>query len=217
MGQAAGQAAGQGVTMAEAARLILASGSAARRAMLEAAGLTFDVLASDVDEVSIKALMISESDCLEAADLAVTLAVEKAMVVARAHPGAFVIGADQVLVLGRKFFSKATTLYEAREILDALRGRTHELVSAAAIARSGDVLWHTHDFAEMTMRPFSDEFLGNYLQRGGEKLLQSVGCYQLEGPGVQLFEHIDGDYFTILGMPLFPLLAKLRELDVVTA
>lgn len=203
--------------MAEATRLILASGSAARRAMLAAADLKFDVVPAAIDEEAIKALMISESDCVEAADLAVTLAVEKAMVVARANPDAFVIGADQVLALGRKFFSKAATPGEARNHLEMLRGRAHELVSAVAIARGNDVLWHTQDAAKLTMRRFSDEFLGSYLERCGKNVLQAVGCYELEGLGVHLFEHIDGDYFTILGMPLLPLLAKLRELDVVTA
>ena len=203
--------------MANVSRLILASGSAARRQMLQAAGLAFDVILPDVDEDAIRSTMMSESDCVEAADLASVLAAEKALAVSRAHPDALVIGADQVLALGRKMFAKAATMMEARETLDHLRGRTHELVSAVALAHGNEVAWHTHDSARLTMRRFSDEFLGQYLARSGDRVLSSVGCYELEGLGVQLFDRIDGDYFTVLGMPLLPLLAKLREHSMVTA
>ena len=161
--------------------------------------------------------MTSESDCVEAADVAAVLAMEKASVVARANPGALVIGSDQVLTLGRRMFSKATTISEARDTLDRLRGRTHELVSAVALAQDETVLWQTIDSAQMTMRRFSDEYLGRYLEQSGKSVLRSVGCYEIEGPGVQLFERIEGDYFTILGMPLLPLLAELRKRGVVTA
>jgi septum formation protein len=122
-----------------------------------------------------------------------------------------------VLALGGKIFGKAESIAEAREILTMLRGRTHELISAVALARGGRVHWQTSDFAEMTVRNFSDEFLGCYLEKIGNRALQSVGCYELEGPGVQLFEHIDGDYFTILGIPLIELLARLRHEGMVTA
>jgi septum formation protein len=203
--------------MSNPLRLILASGSAARKDMLAAAGLSFDVVPADVDEDTIRAMMISESDCVESADVAAVLAAEKALAVSRAHPDALVIGADQVLGLGRRMFSKAENKAEARDILDRLRGGTHELVSAVALAQNGTVSWQNFDSARMTMRRFSDEFLGNYLERAGAAILRSVGCYELEGLGVQLFERIEGDYFTILGMPLLPLLAELRNRGVVTA
>jgi septum formation protein len=203
--------------MADAERLILASGSAARRRMLEAAGLTFAVIPADIDEGSIQALMVSESDCVEAADVAAVLAQEKALAVARAHPDALVIGSDQILALGRRMMAKAANVAEARETLDHLRGRTHELVSAVALAHGDVIVWQAVDSAQLTMRRFSDEFLANYLARGGDAILKSVGCYELEGRGVQLFDRIEGDYFTILGMPLLPLLAELRVRGMVTA
>lgn len=203
--------------MSEPVRLILASGSVARKSMLTAAGLAFEVIPANVDEDAIRSLMISESDCVEAADVAVVLAVEKALDVARANPDALVIGSDQILARGRRMFSKAATLAEARETLDRLRGHTHELVSAVAIAHGDEVLWQTVDSAELTMRKFSDEFLGLYLEKAGNKILHSVGCYELEGAGIQLFEKIEGDYFTILGMPLLPLLTELRHRGLVMA
>ncbi len=203
--------------MAETARLILASGSAARRAMLKAAGLTFEVIPADIDEAEIRAAMMIDNACVEAGDVAAALAAEKAAHVARANPGAVVIGSDQVLALGSHFISKAGTVLEARDTLDRLRGRTHELVSAVALAQDGNVLWHAIDSAQLTMRRFSDEFLGTYLSRAGDNVLRSVGCYELEGLGVQLFERIEGDYFTILGMPLLPLLGELRQRSMVTA
>lgn len=203
--------------MAETARLILASGSAARRAMLKAAGLTFEVIPADIDEAEIRAAMMVDNACVEAGDIAAALAAEKAAHVARANPGAVVIGSDQVLALGSHFISKAGTVLEARDTLDRLRGRTHELVSAVALAQDDNVLWHAIDSAQLTMRRFSDEFLGTYLSRAGDNVLRSVGCYDLEGLGVQLFERIEGDYFTILGMPLLPLLGELRQRSMVTA
>ena len=203
--------------MSDPVRLILASGSVARKEMLTAAGLRFEVIPADVDEETIRAMMITESDCVESADVAAVLAMEKALVVSRAHPEALVIGSDQVLGLGRRMFSKAANKAEARDFLDRLRGQTHELVSAVALAQNGSVIWQGLDSAQMTMRRFSDEFLGNYLERAGQSVLRSVGCYELEGLGVQLFERVQGDYFTILGMPLLPLLAELRNRAVVTA
>ena len=203
--------------MADAARLILASGSSARRAMLVAAGLSFEIVPADIDEAEIRAAMMCDNACVEASDIAAVLAAEKAASVARAYPDALVIGSDQVLALGSQFFSKAETTSEARDTLDRLRGRTHELVSAVALAQGEEVLWHALDTARMSMRRFSDEFLGAYVNRAGDAVLRSVGCYELEGLGVQLFERIEGDYFTILGMPLLPLLAELRQRGMVTA
>ena len=203
--------------MPEASQLILASASAARRDMLKAAGLVFDVIPANIDETTIRDAIHEATSEAEAADIASVLAAEKARLVSEAHPEALVIGADQVLALGGKIFSKAESLSEARDILSMLRGRTHELVSAVALARGGVVHWQTITAAEMSMRQFSDEFLGCYLEKLGARALQSVGCYELEGLGVQLFDEIDGDYFTILGIPLLPLLAQLRREDMVTA
>ncbi|MBN9354445.1 MAG: Maf family protein [Hyphomicrobium denitrificans] len=203
--------------MPEATRLILASGSAARRTLLEAAGLNFDVIPANIDEGKIRDAIVGATANVEGSDIAGVLAAEKARLVSIEHPNALVVGADQVLTLGGKFFSKAENLAEAREILSMLRGRTHELVSAVALARNGEVHWQTSATAEMTMRSFSDEFLGCYLEKMGERALHIVGCYELEGPGVQLFEDIDGDYFTILGIPLLELLARLRHEGMVTA
>jgi septum formation protein len=203
--------------MPEATRLILASGSAARRSMLEAAGLTFNVIPANINEAAIRDAIFRNTTGAGAADIASVLAAEKARVVSLAHEGALVIGADQVLSMGGKIFTKAESIAEAREVLKALRGRTHELVSAVALARGGAVHWQTSDTTDMTMRDFSDEFLGSYLERLGDRALASVGCYELEGLGVQLFDRVDGDYFTILGVPLLPLLAQLRREELVTA
>lgn len=203
--------------MPESTRLVLASGSAARKALLEAAGLTFDVVPAQIDEAAIRTAILEETMGAEASDIASVLAAEKARTVSELNPQALVIGADQVLVLGGKVFSKAETMAEAREHLTMLRGRTHDLVSAVALARNGDVHWQTLAVAGMTVRDFSDEFLGAYLERMGERALASVGCYEFEGTGVQLFERIEGDYFTILGIPLLPLLQRLRDEEMITA
>jgi len=201
----------------DATRLILASGSAARRTLLEAAGLIFDVIPANIDEEKIRDDIVGATANVEGNDIASVLAAEKARLISIEHPNALVVGADQVLTLGGRFFSKARNLTEAREILSMLRGRTHELVSAVALARKGEVHWQTSTTAEMTMRSFSDEFLGCYLEKMGERALQIVGCYEIEGSGVQLFEEIDGDHFTILGIPLLELLARLRHEGMVTA
>lgn len=200
--------------MAEVQRLILASGSRARQAMLKRAGLTFEVVPASIDEEAIRAALQGESARVEAADVATLLACEKALAVAKLHPGALVIGSDQVLTRGRRFYSKAVTLQDARATLRELRGRKHELVSGVALAKDEAILWSHEDSAEMTMREFSDPFLSRYLEEAGESILRSVGCYEWEGLGVQLFKEISGDYFTILGMPLLPLLGELRRQGV---
>lgn len=197
--------------------MILASGSVARRALLEAAGLTFDIVPADIDEVAIREAILEKTAGVEGSDIASVLAAEKARVVSVAHPDALVVGADQVLALGGKIFSKPGNVAEARAHLMMLRGRMHDLVSAVALARNGNVHWQTTATAEMTVREFSNEFLGAYLERVGDRVLSNVGCYEFEGLGVQLFERIEGDYFTILGIPLLPLLARLREEEMITA
>lgn len=203
--------------MAKPEQIILASGSAARSSMLMASGVPFEVLPADINEAQIRRALMGESDYAEAADVAGVLAMEKALLVSRAHPKAYVIGSDQVLAQGRRMFSKTSSQDEARRVLRQLRGSTHELVSAVALARGGVVLWQTFDSAQMTMRNFSDAFLETYLAQAGNAILKSVGCYELEGFGIQLFERIEGDYFTILGMPLLPLLTELRTRDLVAA
>lgn len=203
--------------MPEASRLILASASATRRAVLESAGLVIDVVPANIDEAAIRDAILDATTGAEGADIASVLAAEKARLVSEAHRDALVVGADQVLALGGKIFGKAESIAEAREILTMLRGRTHELISAVALARNGTVHWQTSAFAEMTVRKFSDEFLGCYLEKLGDRVLRSVGCYEIEGPGAQLFEHIDGDYFTILGIPLIELLSRLRHEGIISA
>jgi len=203
--------------MPEASRLILASASATRRAVLESAGLVVDVVPANIDEAAIRDAILDATTGAEGADIASALAAEKARLVSETHRDALVVGADQVLALGGKIFGKAESIAEAREILTMLRGRTHELISAVALARNGTVHWQTSAFAEMTVRKFSDEFLGCYLEKLGDRVLRSVGCYEIEGPGAQLFEHIDGDYFTILGIPLIELLSRLRHEGIISA
>jgi septum formation protein len=203
--------------MSERGRLILASGSAARGALLKAAGLAFEVIPAGIDEAAIRDAIFEKTSGAEAQDVASVLAAEKARVVSLAYPEAIVIGADQVLTLGGKIFSKAANLAEAHEHLVMLRGRTHDLVSAVAVARGGNVRWQTVATAGMTMREYSDEFIGAYLERVGHRILGSTGCYEFEGQGVQLFERVEGDYFTILGIPLLPLLARLRMEQMITA
>jgi septum formation protein len=188
--------------------LILASGSAARRRMLEAAGIAFEVDAPRVDEEAAKASLRAEGATPR--DQATALAELKALSVSTRRDG-FVIGADQMLALEGQAFDKPKNAAEAREHLLRLRGLTHELITAAVVARDGEVIWRHIDTPRLTMRAFSDAFLDNYLGRAGESVLTSVGAYQLEGLGAQLFERVEGDYFSILGLQVLPLLTFLRE------
>lgn len=189
--------------------LVLASGSASRAAMLRNAGLEFDVRPAAVDEGEIKRSLQVEGASVR--DAAMTLAEVKAKRSSRPDSADFVIAADQLMVCDSRWYDKPETMAQARDNLLALRGRTHELVSAVVLARGGSVIWRHADSARLTMRDFSDGFLDAYLAQAGERVLSSVGCYQLEGLGIQLFSRIQGDYFTILGMPLLPLLDILRE------
>ena len=191
-------------------RLILASKSAARRGMLEGAGVPFSVQVADVDEDAVKAV----HDPADAAGLAVELARVKALAVSRHDPDAWVLGADQTLAFDGGLISKARSLDEARARLSAMRGKPHALHSGAALARNGQVVWSGVDTALMQVRTFSVAFLDAYLDREGESLLSSVGSYKLEGMGSQLFDRIDGDYFTVLGLPLWPILTELRRAGV---
>ena len=193
--------------------LILASKSAARRAMLENAGVAFEVRVADVDEDAIKAV----SGDLDAAALAVRLAEAKALAVSRDDETAWVLGSDQTLAFDGGLVSKAKSLDAARDRLKSMRGKAHQLHSGAALATKGQIVWSGVDTVEMRMRDFSDAFLDAYLAAEGEALLSCVGSYRLEGLGSQLFEAVDGDYFTVLGLPLWPVLAELRRAGVIAA
>jgi septum formation protein len=194
--------------------VILASASTIRRAMLEQAGVTVAIETANVDEASVKSALHAEGASAEAC--AEALAVLKARRISSRRPEAFVIGADQMLEADGVWFDKPADFAGARDTLRALRGRTHRLISAAVVMRDGQHLWHTIAVATLTMRPFSEEFLEEYLSLAGPTILNAVGAYQLEGRGVQLFERMDGDYFTILGLPLLPLLGFLREQGVLS-
>lgn len=191
-------------------RLILASKSAARRGMLAEAGVPFSVQVADVDEDAVKAAR----DPADAAGLAVELARVKALAVSRHDAGAWVLGADQTLAFDGGLVSKAASMDAARARLMSMRGRVHYLHSAAALARNGQIVWSGVDTATLRVREFSEAFLDAYLAAEGDGLLACVGAYRLEGMGSQLFESVEGDYFTVLGLPLWPVLAELRRAGV---
>lgn len=191
--------------------LILASASPARAALLTGAGLIFKRVPADVDE------RVVEEDLgdLGAADVAQALADVKAVEVSMRRPGDLIIGADQTLALGETRFHKPRDREEAGRQLTRLSGRSHELHSALSLARDGEVLHRAVDSARLTMRPLSARFISHYLAVVGEAAVGSVGAYQLEGYGVQLFSAVHGNHFTILGLPLLPLLEFLREEGVI--
>jgi septum formation protein len=190
--------------------VILASGSAVRRQLLASAGVTFGVEPAQIDEAELKDQFIRHTTCAPTLDIALFLAEAKALDVSARHPEVLVIGCDQVLALGEAVLSKAVDVAAARRVLMALRGRSHELNSAVVIALDGKIIWSYGESAQLTMRQFSDDFLDSYISDAGEAVLRSVGAYELEGQGLQLFERIEGDYFTILGLPMLPLLTELR-------
>jgi septum formation protein len=187
--------------------LVLASRSAARRAMLEAAGIPLELAPGDIDERTLEARNPAGS----ASEIAAMLAREKARSVAARITGRFVVGADQTLVLGSRRFAKPSSRDAAREQLRALSGRTHELHSAVAVARDGRPVFAHGDVARMTVRALSDRFIDSYLDAAGADVMASVGAYQLEKLGVHLFDRVEGDHFTVLGLPLPALLAFLRR------
>lgn len=187
--------------------LILASQSRARRMLLENAGLAFEALPADMDGRAVQ----KNSGLSAPGEVASLLAREKALFVSRQKPGQYVVGADQTLALGERMFSKPAGRAQAAEQLGQLAGRTHELHSAVSVARDGKILFDDVSVARMTMRQLAAGEIEAYLDQAGEAVTTSVGAYQLEGLGVHLFERIEGDHFTILGLPLLSLLAFLRR------
>jgi septum formation protein len=186
--------------------LVLASKSESRRAILQSAGISIDIVPAEIDERVIEA----RAGSVDAGEIAALLAREKATAVAAQMPGPLVLGADQTLALGERLFTKPADLAAARDQLKALRGKTHILHAALAVARDGEIVFEYRDEARLTMRAFSDDFLDQYLETAGHAVTASVGAYQVEGVGIHLFERIEGSHFTILGLPLLPLLDFLR-------
>ncbi len=195
--------------------LILASGSSSRRSLLTNAGVDFEVEVANVDEDEVKLSLKAER--ATAAQCAETLAELKAQRISRRHAGALVIGADQMLDCNGVWFDKPEDLEHAAAHLTALSGKEHQLLSAVCVVRDGQRLWHHNEVSRLTMRALSDDFIRDYLAAVGEEALKSVGAYQLEGRGAQLFASIKGDYFSILGLPLLPLLSFLRGHGAVPA
>lgn len=194
-------------------RLVLASGSAARKAMLAAAGLAFDVVPAVVDEASLRESLAAEG--LDLREAATALAETKALKVASRLDGdVVVIGGDQLLELDGSWLEKAADRVEARQRLLAMAGRAHRLAAAAVAFRGGARVWHHAAVAEVTFRPASEAAIDAYLDNVGEAALRSVGCYELEGLGAQLITRVRGDHFTVLGLPLLPLLEFLRNQGV---
>ena len=190
---------------------ILASASQSRQQLLHNAGLDFETCPSSIGEEATKDLFLKDNEQPDLADLAVLLAGTKASAVSQDHPDRLVIGADQVLIFEQALLNKPTSMEVARDQLLRLRGRTHTLQSAVSCALNDEIIWTYSDSAHLTMRQFTPQFLGRYLAEIGKDALTTVGSYKLERQGIQLFDRVEGDYFTILGLPLLPLLSFLRE------
>jgi septum formation protein len=189
--------------------LILASASPARARLLSEAGVHFEVRPAGIDEAKVKASLLAEK--LVAPAITDALAKLKALRISNADPQALVVGCDQILAFDGRVIDKSADLAEARALLRELRGKEHNLLTACVLAKNGAPVWRWLELCRLWMRPFSDAFLDEYLQAEGDGVLGSVGCYHLEGRGIQLFERVEGDYFSVLGLPLIPLLAALRE------
>jgi septum formation protein len=194
-------------------KLILASSSPFRKSLMANAGLDFAAVGVDLDERALEAPLRESGVTPD--EVAQILAEAKAADASARHPGALVVGCDQTLSLDDRVFHKPVDMEAARRHLLDLSGRTHRLNSAVVLVRNGETLWRHVSIARLTMRTLSPGFIGRHLARVGEKALTSVGAYQIEGEGIHLFEAIEGDYFTIVGLPLLPLLAKLRDLGAI--
>jgi len=195
--------------------LVLASASRSRANLLSAAGVPFRAIPAHIDEAALIAELSAKAR--EPAAIALGLAERKAGTVSAAAAGALVLGADSVVVFGTELIGKCSDLAALRALLKRLAGHSHELISAAALVRDGTVLWRHAGHARLTMRPFSEDFLDAYLAAEGETVLSCVGGYRYEGPGAQLFEGVEGDFFTILGLPLLPVLAALRSQGILNS
>ena len=193
--------------------IILASASRSRAAMLVASGLKIKIEPADINEASVKDACLSEGRNVDY--VAALLARKKAELISGRNRGAFVIGADQMLDCGGTWFDKPIDLASAAKTLRAIRGRCHDLVTSVSVVQNEKEIWHKTERATLQVREFSDNFIEQYLQNVGELALTSVGAYQLEGQGAQLFEKIEGNYFTILGLPLLPLLSFLRAQNLI--
>jgi len=197
--------------------IILASNSSGRAALLKGAGINFTKNAADLDERAIQETLTVDGVCPDPVDVALVLARAKAEVISQSEKDAYVIGADQVLALDDKIFEKPANMDIARNNLLKFRGRTHYLHAGVCVARNGETIWQHVETASMTMRDFSIDFLAEYLAEAGDSVQTSVGAYRLEETGIHLFEKIEGDYFTILGLPLIPLLDFFREQGIVVS
>lgn len=190
-------------------RLILASASRSRARMLKNAGISTEAIASGVDEDAIKQDGLVDGLLMD--DIAMALAQAKALAISAQHPNALVIGADQILVCEGQYYDKPRDMTEARKHLQALSGKRHELLTAACVAAGNEIVWQHISAPQLRMRVLDESFIATYLETAWPMVMESVGAYQLEGRGAQLFDHVDGDFFSILGLPLLPLLAFLRE------
>ena len=199
--------------MSDPPRLILASKSASRRAMLDAAGVAYEAVPADLDERGVEVGLAGAAP----GEVAEALSVAKAAAVAAQHPGALVLGSDSLVVAGGRRFDKPRSLEEAAEHLRFFSGRVMELHSAAALVRDGGCEWSHASVARLHVRALSDDFIAHYLSHEWPAISHTVGAFRIEGPGVQLFDSIEGDQFTVLGMPLLPLLGALREAGVLLA
>ena len=192
--------------------LVLASTSAARNRLLKNAGVSFHTIASGVDEAPIK--REGKLDDRGPREVAETLAATKALNVSRAHPHAIVIGSDQLLVCNDEWFDRPPCLVAARKQLERLSGKVHQLVNATVIIKNGAVIWNYQNIINVEMRELSSDLIEKYLAKEGQTVCESVGAYKLEGYGAQLLAQVDGDFFSILGLPLLPLLGFLREQNI---
>lgn len=195
------------------ADIILASKSSHRQTLLKNAGIKFSALAADIDEREVETPLIKAG--LGGEDVAEVLAIAKATEISKSNVDSYVIGCDQTLSLGGELLHKVENMQEAQKRLLLLSGKKHQLNAAVALVRNGEVLWSHVEVAVITMRKLDPGFIGRHLSDAGETILSSVGAYQIEGLGVQLFEKVEGDYFSIIGLPILPLLAQLRKLGLV--